>query len=123
MDFGIPCTYERPLRKRGGRRGARQGEQEPACQPGGEVAATTISPRPAHSEDDLQVGVTAQLSTPLDNNSWAITDPHYSSDSPLTPWKALAIACHSVVQELAQVYFEIVYPMYFSHSMSRESRL
>ncbi|OJI88352.1 hypothetical protein ASPTUDRAFT_50281 [Aspergillus tubingensis CBS 134.48] len=112
VDFGIPCTYERPLRKRGGRRGARQGEQEPACQPGGEVTATTISPRPAHSEDDLQDGVTAQLSTPLDNNSWAITDPHYSSDSPLTPWKALAIACHSVVQELAHVYFEIVYPIF-----------
>ncbi|GLA52798.1 hypothetical protein AnigIFM63604_009677 [Aspergillus niger] len=43
--------------------------------------------------------------------SWATTDQHCNSHSPLTPWKALAIACHSVVLDLAQVYFEIVYPM------------
>lgn len=110
MDFDIPCTYERPSRKRGGRRGAREGEQEAACRPGGEVAATTPS-RPAHSEDDLQVGVYSHLSTAVDNSSWATTDQHCNSHSPLTPWKALAIACHSVVLDLAQVYFEIVYPM------------
>ncbi|EHA25620.1 hypothetical protein ASPNIDRAFT_121020, partial [Aspergillus niger ATCC 1015] len=111
VDFDIPCTYERPSRKRGGRRGAREGEQEAACRPGGEVAATTPS-RPAHSEDDLQVGVYSHLSTAVDNSSWATTDQHCNSHSPLTPWKALAIACHSVVLDLAQVYFEIVYPIF-----------
>jgi hypothetical protein len=50
------------------------------------------------------------LSTVVDN-SWATADPEYGSDSLLNPWKALAIACHSVVQDLALVYFEIVYPM------------
>ena len=45
------------------------------------------------------------------NNSWATVDQEYSSDPSLNPWKALAIACQSVVQDLAQVYFEIVYPM------------
>ncbi|CAK44910.1 transcriptional regulator family: Fungal Specific TF [Aspergillus niger] len=111
VDFDIPCTYERPSRKRGGRRGAREGEQEPACRPGGEVAATTPS-RPAHSEDDLPVGVNSHLSTAVDNSSWATTDQPCNSHSPLTPWKALAIACHSVVLDLAQVYFEIVYPIF-----------
>ncbi|KAL4889308.1 fungal-specific transcription factor domain-containing protein [Aspergillus ambiguus] len=108
VDFDVPCTYERPSRRRGGHRGAREG---PARRQDGEVGVAATSSRPAHSEDTLQFGVTGQLSTVVDN-ALATKDQDYSSDSPLNPWKALAIACHSVVQDLAHVYFEIVYPIF-----------
>lgn len=35
----------------------------------------------------------------------------------INPWKAFATACKGTIQDLAQVYFEIVYPMYCSRGL------
>jgi hypothetical protein len=35
-----------------------------------------------------------------------------SESASIAPWKAFATACQDTIRDLAQVYFEIVYPMY-----------
>ncbi|KAB8223228.1 Zn(II)2Cys6 transcription factor [Aspergillus novoparasiticus] len=110
-DFDIPCTYERPSRRRGGNRRAPEERHEPRSRPIGEVGVATTPSRPVHSADALQSGVNPRLSTAV-YNSWATAGQEYSSDPLLNPWKALAITCQSVVLDLAQVYFEIVYPIF-----------
>lgn len=114
-DFDVPCTYDRPARRRGARRNASPAGGQSA-QPGG--------PTPAPRDDDAtrrlsgSATSTAYQSRPS-NASWdglngtgAVVLAGPSEGASIAPWKAFATACQDTIRDLAQVYFEIVYPMY-----------
>ncbi|KAL4922602.1 hypothetical protein BDW62DRAFT_176 [Aspergillus aurantiobrunneus] len=110
-DFDVPCTYDRPARRRGARKNASPSQTmlpTPPAQhpprdddvPSGSVSSTVVHSRTSNASWDSIYGTQA---VPVG----------MSSDGALiTPWKAFATACQGTIQDLASVYFEIVYPIF-----------
>lgn len=110
-DFDVPCTYDRPTRRRGARKHI-------------SPAASQIIPPEVSSEDNT---LSSSHPTRPDSQSRShIADPSWdifnskctlatttgNDAAPLDSWRAFAVTCQNTIQDLAQVYFEIVYPMY-----------
>ncbi|KAL6232837.1 hypothetical protein BDW75DRAFT_11623 [Aspergillus navahoensis] len=114
-DFDVPCTYDRPARRRGARRNASPTASQ-SVQPGG----PTQAPREDNTARRLSGSVTSTVyqsrtsNASLDGlggvNTAALAGP--SDGALITPWKAFATACQDTIRDLAQVYFEIVYPIF-----------
>ncbi|KAL4812995.1 fungal-specific transcription factor domain-containing protein [Aspergillus spinulosporus] len=114
-DFDVPCTYDRPARRRGARRNASPAGGQ-SVQPGG--------PTPAPRDDDVARRLSGSVTSTAyqfrtSNASWdglngtgAAVPAGPSDGASIAPWKAFATACQDTIRDLAQVYFEIVYPIF-----------
>ncbi|KAL4940558.1 hypothetical protein BDV06DRAFT_18722 [Aspergillus oleicola] len=118
VDFDVPCTYDRPARRRGARRNASP------------TASQTTQPTPPAAaqqllrDEDIARGppgsvLNTIIKSRASNASWeslngappvAVAGP--GDGSLITPWKAFAAACQDTIRDLAQVYLEIVYPIF-----------
>ncbi|KAL2787879.1 fungal-specific transcription factor domain-containing protein [Aspergillus keveii] len=104
-DFGVPCTYDRPTR----RRGARKHEHASSVPPGpltgsSESGSEVIGKLPAPVSRNSINGVT--------NGARAVSIPALPDSAGVNPWKAFAAASQGTILDLAQVYLEIVYPIF-----------
>ncbi|KAL5334130.1 fungal-specific transcription factor domain-containing protein [Aspergillus crustosus] len=115
-DFDVPCTYNRPAR----RRGARTNTSPVASQSVASVLPTQPQPQP-QEEDPVRAPSASVASTVAQsrtsNASWdGLNGAHVVAAAPdpaiLSPWKAFAAACQGTIRDLAHVYFEIVYPIF-----------
>ncbi|KAL4860860.1 hypothetical protein BDV12DRAFT_208697 [Aspergillus spectabilis] len=113
VDFDVPCTYDRPARRRGARKNASPG------------ATQGILPtQPLPQEDDAGRALSGSVASTVgqsrtSNASWdGLNGPHVpivvgpNDAAMLSPWKAFAAACQGTIRNLAHVYFEIVYPIF-----------
>ncbi|KAL3478479.1 fungal-specific transcription factor domain-containing protein [Aspergillus californicus] len=105
-DFGVPCTYDRPAGRRGARRHA--------------------SADPSQSMQDVSPTISSRSTGPAIVSQSRMTDGQWDmlnngarpqpvvgrTDGSLDPWKAFAVASQATIRDLAQVYFEIVYPIF-----------
>ncbi|KAL4781657.1 fungal-specific transcription factor domain-containing protein [Aspergillus varians] len=111
VDFDVPCTYDRPARRRGARRNASPSDsQTMQSTPSAQLPMSDDAPRTLSGS----VSSTAVHSR-TSNASWEglngpVAAPH--DGALITPWKAFATACKGTIQDLAQVYFEIIYPIF-----------
>ncbi|KAL3459769.1 fungal-specific transcription factor domain-containing protein [Aspergillus heterothallicus] len=105
-DFSVPCTYDRPAR----RRGARKQEVSPTvATPPAPVGALTGS---SESGSEVVLRPPARLSRDLTNGSRTLSISAPPDSSLVNPWKAFAVASQGTILDLAQVYLEIVYPIF-----------
>ncbi|KAL4995955.1 hypothetical protein BDV10DRAFT_202648 [Aspergillus recurvatus] len=114
-DFDVPCTYDRPARRRGARRNT-----SPAASQSVQPGAPTQAPRDDDAARRPSGSVTSTAyQSRASNASWdglngtnaaALAGP--SDGALITPWKAFATACQDTIRDLAQVYLEIVYPIF-----------
>ncbi|KAL4877375.1 fungal-specific transcription factor domain-containing protein [Aspergillus karnatakaensis] len=112
-DFDVPCTYDRPQRRRGARKNA-----SPAA------AQAVLPTQPLPAQDEAGRALSGSVASTVgqsrtSNASWVglngaqpaiLAAPNDANM--LTPWKAFAAACQGTIRDLAHVYFEIVYPIF-----------
>lgn len=116
----MPCTFDRPAKRRGVKAGSRASARDTQSVM---VSGDRVIPGPAAtgSGGRASLSSTAPSSYRPSNfgDPWSTFDQGWSAaegnddytalhDS----WKAFAIACDRQIKNLVQVYFEIVYPMY-----------
>ncbi|KAL2871227.1 putative C6 transcription factor [Aspergillus lucknowensis] len=123
-DFGVPCTYDRPARRRGARRQASEAATQPV-QSAVPLNGASEAVSSGNSASDIALKphlAGASHNVANDPHAMTMAAPHDSSL--LNPWKAFAVASQGTIRDLAEVYLEIVYPMYvFRPAQSRDSRL
>ncbi|KAL2847539.1 fungal-specific transcription factor domain-containing protein [Aspergillus pseudoustus] len=106
-DFGVPCTYDRPIRRRGARRHASPPVAMPAAPPPAPLTGSS------ESGSDGVLCPPPTLMRDLTNGSARTVSISVPPDSSLVnPWKAFAVASQATILDLAQVYLEIVYPIF-----------
>ncbi|RJE18897.1 hypothetical protein PHISCL_08764 [Aspergillus sclerotialis] len=101
-DFDIPCTFNRPTRRRGTKTKPISGVDQPGYLTHSGSAA-----------GDAELGVTNTNNgapSRLDHDLWSVT-AHNNESGIQGSWKAFAIASEPTIMNLVQAYFEIVYPM------------
>jgi hypothetical protein len=108
----VPCTYDRPTRRRGARKHEHASPVPPGSQTGSsESGSEVIGKLPAPVSRNSINGVT--------NGARAVSIPALPDSAGVNPWKAFAAASQGTILDLAQVYLEIVYPMYAPSSNGR----
>lgn len=116
----MPCTFDRPAKRRGARPGTRASARDPqfvrapvnhaiptaaATASGARASGSLTSRSPYRASISADPGSTF-------NHGWSAAERDDDDGLLHNPWKAFAIACHRQIRNLVQVYFEIVYPMY-----------
>lgn len=116
----MPCTFDRPARRRGVRVGTRASgcdAQFARTSVGHDIptAAATASGGKASGSATSRSSYHPSISgDPWStfNHGWSAIEGN--DDGALhNSWKAFAVACDRQIRNLVQVYFEIVYPMYY----------
>lgn len=100
VDFGLPCTYNRPI-KRG------RGRQKPPDEPVGTNNSVDITTD--HNAVLLQPSGRSQSETTVESSLLV------GSALPDASWKAFASVSHSLIIYLIDIYFQVVYPMSVQH--------
>lgn len=119
-DFDVPCTFDRPAKRRGVKAGSRasavdtqsvieSGERvipaPAATGSGGGASGPSTSRSPYRSSNFGDPWSTF-------DHGWSAAEGNDDYMALHDSWKAFAIACDRQIRILVQVYFEIVYPMY-----------
>lgn len=105
VDFDQACTYDRPAKRRGAKKGQQRSFQTtPSLASEADVPPPAQYPE-AHSRD----GATLQPSSHSDLPNLSAGDVPPSA--PKSSWHAPAVASQAVIMDLVEVYFEVVYPM------------
>ncbi|KAI9373383.1 hypothetical protein BJX61DRAFT_382058 [Aspergillus egyptiacus] len=112
-DFGVSCTYNRPARRRGAQRQG-IGNASPSAR------NTTQGLPPGHTTVSASLEPPATVTQARPTEAWSdvvngarVAPVSARMDGPRPdPWKALAVACQTTIRDLAQVYLEIVYPIF-----------
>ena len=96
LDFGLACTYDRPTKRGRGRQNPPHDEAGIVSEVGITADHDTFS-EPARqwsqSENMIEVPISADSATPD------------------ASWRAFASVSHSLIAELIDTYFQVVYPM------------
>ncbi|KAH6673631.1 hypothetical protein B0J14DRAFT_52419 [Halenospora varia] len=105
-DFGVPCTYNRPAKKRG----IKSGTAKPASENGS-------SSRDGESDARMLLELTNGGPS---NASFNAVDRFSIPEK----WKAIVVANEGKIRDLVEVYFEVVYPIFpLFHIPTMRSRL
>lgn len=97
LDFGVGCTYNRPLKKRGIKSG--NGKQPSRNRSQNEGAS-----RDGESDARMLLELTNGLHG---NGTFGVVDKFSVSEK----WRTMALANEGMIRDLVEVYFEVVYPM------------
>jgi hypothetical protein len=92
FEFAQPCTYDRPVRRRGAKR------RSPSSEPNGHQEQGTESAAFEGRNAGQQAGFT-------------VYGHAYVSKSKGPEWRAPELASQATIMDLVEIYFEIVYPM------------
>lgn len=90
FDFGVPCQYLRPTKKRGIKSGSSKGASE-----------NSISSRDGESDARMLL----ELTQGLQDSSFNVVDQVSISER----WNS--VASGAIIKNLVNVYFQVVYPM------------
>ncbi|KAJ5495894.1 hypothetical protein N7539_001010 [Penicillium diatomitis] len=123
-DFDVPCTYDRPTKRRGIKAGSKSHDQDTPYSrgsvdltPNSRMAASGSTSGSFGSRSSIQQETSFRPSGTGDpwtsfNTGWS-TSEGYDDDGTLrNSWKAFAISSDQQIKNLVQVYFEIVYPIF-----------
>lgn len=126
-DFDVPCTFDRPAKRRGVKAGTKAPMREtplvktPVSDHAHAVPlAPPVTERMSHSSASRSSYYPESAHRPsLTGDPWStfhagsVATEGYDDDGALrSSWNAFAIASDRQIRNLVQVYFEIVYPMY-----------
>lgn len=117
----MPCTFDRPAKRRGVKAGSRASARDTqsgnheipapvAIASGGRASGSSTSRssyRPSISDPWSTFG-----------HGWSAAQGDDENVALHNSWRAFAIACDRQIKALVQVYFEIVYPMYDAFPIS-----
>jgi hypothetical protein len=123
-DFDVPCTYDRPAKRRGVKAGVKVNARETPA-PGssedqtpigrvhapGRASGSSASRSSMYHETASRPSLTGDPWTSF-NTGWSTTEGYDDDGALRNSWKAFAISSDQQIRNLVQVYFEIVYPMY-----------
>lgn len=126
-DFDVPCTFDRPAKRRGVKAGTRASMRDtplvgtpapenvlpvpPAAQATGRMSNSSASRSSYYTESAHRPSFTGDPWSTF--NAGGVATEGYDDDGALrNSWNAFAIASDRQIRNLVQVYFEIVYPMY-----------
>ncbi|KAJ5759430.1 hypothetical protein N7520_006586 [Penicillium odoratum] len=124
VDFDVPCTFDRPAKRRGVKAGTRVNTRDtPIAHPVIDRASMSSGNPPERASDSSasRSSFTADsVSRPLFtgdpwssfNSGWSTTEGYDDDGALRNSWKAFAISCDQQIRNLVQVYFEIVYPIF-----------
>ncbi|KAJ5436965.1 hypothetical protein N7445_007850 [Penicillium cf. griseofulvum] len=114
MDFDLPCTFDRPMKRRGIKTRTRASGRGPqfvrapvnyAIPTAASIASGGSASGPSTSHSPYRASIFADY-------GWSATEVDDHDRVLDSSWKAFAIACDRQIRNLVQVYLEIVYPMY-----------
>lgn len=124
MDFDVPCTFDRPAKRRGVKAGTRVNPRDtPIAKPVVDHPAPMGRGTPPErtsgssgSRSSFQADSVSRPSLTGDpwssfNTGWSTAEGYDDDGALRNSWKAFAISCDQQIRNLVQVYFEIVYPM------------
>ncbi|KAJ5164375.1 uncharacterized protein N7500_006205 [Penicillium coprophilum] len=127
-DFDVPCTFDRPAKRRGVKAGTRASMREtpllaktpvpenvlplaPSSQATGRMSTSSASRSSYYPESAHRPSLTGDLWSTF--NAGGVATEGYDDDGALrNSWNAFAVACDRQIRNLVQVYFEIVYPIF-----------
>ncbi|KAJ5716230.1 hypothetical protein N7493_008141 [Penicillium malachiteum] len=127
-DFDVPCTFDRPAKRRGVKAGTRvvpRDSPNPSLKPivedqvpmgrvnGPQRASGSSASRSSYHPESMpsHPSLTGDPWSAF-NTGWSTAEGYDDDGALRNSWKAFAISCHQQIRNLVQVYFEIVYPMY-----------
>lgn len=101
VDFEQPCTYDRPVKRRGAKVRVRSGSTN--------ANNGDYPPPPSSTGSWGSVGIATNgsLLSPVETRS---NLNHFNGQGP-TEWRAPSIASQAVIMDLVEIYFEIIYPL------------
>ncbi|KGO41054.1 Transcription factor, fungi [Penicillium expansum] len=125
--FDVPCTFDRPAKRRGVKAGTRASMREtsligtpapdnilpvpPAAQATGRMSNSSASRSSYYTESAHRPSLTGDPWSTF--NTGGVATEGYDDDGALrNSWNAFAIASDRQIRNLVQVYFEIVYPIF-----------
>ena len=120
-DFDVPCTFDRPAKRRGVKAGTRASMREtPLVETPTPENVLSVPPTGRMSNSSVPRSYSESAHRPsLTGDPWStfnvggVATEVYDDDGALrNSWNAFAIASDRQIRNLVQVYFEIVYPMY-----------
>jgi hypothetical protein len=105
VDFEQPCTYDRPVKRRGAKVRVRS------------ISAATVSAD--HNDINHTLAnassswgsVNSAAQTSLTSSISSRPDMERLNGNSLAEWRAPYIASQAVIMDLVEIYFEVVYPM------------
>ncbi|MCJ1477413.1 hypothetical protein MMC13_006084 [Lambiella insularis] len=105
VDFALPCTYERPTKRRGVR--GKSTSMVNGALPNSPTSTTNGSTPTLHQPASIRMdGAIPRAHAP----------PHAfhddDDDEDLPGWKARVVASHATILALVDIYFEVVYPIF-----------
>jgi hypothetical protein len=119
VDFDVPCTFDRPAKRRGVKAGTRPSVRDPqfvrsSVNHAIPTTETASGGRASGSLTSRSPSRTSICGDPWStfNHGWSTAEGDNDDRALRNSWKAFAIACERQIRNLAQAYFEIVYPMY-----------
>ncbi|KAJ5645174.1 hypothetical protein N7507_011185 [Penicillium longicatenatum] len=119
VDFDVPCTFDRPAKRRGVKAGTRPSVRDPqfvrsSVNHAIPTTETAGGGRASGSLTSRSPSRTSICGDPWStfNHGWSTAEGDNDDRALHNSWKAFAIACERQIRNLAQAYFEIVYPMY-----------
>lgn len=120
VDFDVPCTFDRPAKRRGVKAGTRASGRDPQFVRAPvshtiPTVATTASDRRASGSSTSRSPYRASISADpwsTFNQGWPAAEGDEDDGVLHNSWKAFAIMCDRQIRNLVHVYFEVVYPMY-----------
>ncbi|KAJ6102459.1 hypothetical protein N7486_004886 [Penicillium sp. IBT 16267x] len=120
VDFDVPCTFDRPAKRRGVKAGTRASGRDPQFV---RASVNHTTPTAAETASGGRASVSSTSRSPYPtsisgdprstfNHGWSAAEGDDDDGVLHDSWKAFAIACDRQIRNLAQVYFEIVYPIF-----------
>lgn len=101
VDFEQPCTYDRPVKRRGAKVRLRSG------------SATTngdsrhAPPSSVGSWGSINTAPQTQMTSPVE----AQLSLDHRNGNGSAEWRAPSIASQAIIMDLVEIYFEVIYPM------------
>ncbi|KAJ5647652.1 hypothetical protein N7490_004024 [Penicillium lividum] len=120
VDFDVPCTFDRPAKRRGVKAGSRASGRDPQYVRASfthtiPTTAETVSggrtPRSSNSRSPYPTSISGDPGAAF-NHGWSAAEGDDDDGVPHNSWKAFAISCDRQIRNLVQVYLEIVYPIF-----------
>ncbi|KAJ5760176.1 hypothetical protein N7520_007332 [Penicillium odoratum] len=120
VDFDVPCTFDRPAKRRGVKAGSRASGRDPQYVRASvthtiPTTAETVSggrtTRSSNSRSPYHTSISGDPGSAF-NHGWSAAEGDDDDGVPHNPWKAFAISCDRQIRNLVQVYLEIVYPIF-----------
>lgn len=116
----MPCTFDRPAKRRGVKAGSRARGRDPrlmrasvnhTISTAAETATGGRTPRSSTTCSPYRTSISGDPGSTF-NHGCSAAEGGDDDGMLHNSWKAFAIACDQQIRKLVQVYFEIVYPMY-----------